>query len=415
MTRGPFAPLRHPGVKLIWSGGVISDIGTWVQLVVVGSLVARTTGSALATGMTAMAMFTPQGLCAPLGGLMADRLDRRKVFMVALCGQGIVTSVLALLLYRGVTSTVTLSLAILCQSACGAFGQPSYAAMLPDLVPRDELLAMVSLGIASWNSGRVFGPIFGTLLDAGIGPAGAVAANAVTFFVLAAGVASVRRSFPPPKHSRQENFRQQLATGARALRATPGCRTAMAGIVLLNLTVGPFMGLIPIYARKVFHGGTPLTGAFSAMQGVGALTGAITVAMIAQRFGCWRIARVSGTMLVTAFFAYAIAPWSWLALIVIVFLGASVSLWFATMQGIAQRDAPTEQRGRILSLNQAAMGTAYGIGLLILGKVGDTFSLRWAFGGCAVVAAIVLTITARRRPDLPAIFDPIPAGAPATV
>lgn len=414
MSGGPFAPLRRPGVALIWTGGVVSDVGTWVQLIVVGSLVARTTGSALYTGLTAMAMFTPQGLCAPIGGLLADRFDRRRLFTMALCGQAVATTVLAVLLARDVTAPVTLSLVIFFQSAFGAFGNPSYQSMLPDLVPKEELLAMVSLGIASWNSGRIFGPILGTILDATIGPAGAVGVNAATFAIMAIGVSSVRRRFPPAAEHRGEGVREQMAIGIRALRATPGCRIAIGGIVLLNLTVGPFMGLIPIYARKVFGGGTRLTGAFSALQGVGALSGAIALALLAQRWGRWGVAKRSGPMLAVGLFAYAVAPVAWVALLVIPFLGAGATLWFANMQALAQRDAPAEQRGRVMSLNSSAMGTAYGIGLVGLGQAGDTFGLRWAFGGAAVIAALAMVTALRLRPDWRLIVDPPSAAVPST-
>ncbi|MEZ5229391.1 MAG: MFS transporter [Acidimicrobiales bacterium] len=78
MPSHPFVPLRHRSVRLLWGAAVISDIGTWVQLIVVGSLVAADTGSALKTGLVALATFMPQGIASPVGGLLADRFDRRR-------------------------------------------------------------------------------------------------------------------------------------------------------------------------------------------------------------------------------------------------------------------------------------------------------------------------------------------------
>src|SRR3954452_7776935 len=98
VTRHPFTPMRHKSVRLLWSAAVVSDIGTWVQLIVVGSLVAASTGSAIQTGLVALATFMPQGFASPIGGLLADRFDRRKVFARMLLVQAAITGVLAVVL-----------------------------------------------------------------------------------------------------------------------------------------------------------------------------------------------------------------------------------------------------------------------------------------------------------------------------
>ena len=167
-------------MRLLWGAAVISDIGTWVQLIVVGSLVAAHTGSAVQTGLVALATFMPQGISSPVGGLLADRFDRRKVFARALMLQAFFTAVLAVVLATGVRSPGVLTVIILLGSAAGSLGAPSYSAMQPDLVPPEELMAMVSLGVYSWNGGRIVGPMLGTLLSLTIGAAGTVAFNALS-------------------------------------------------------------------------------------------------------------------------------------------------------------------------------------------------------------------------------------------
>lgn len=113
MTNHPFLPLRHRAVRLLWGAAVVSDVGTWVQLIVVGSLVAAHTGSAIQTGLVALATFTPQALASPVGGLLADRFDRRKVFASALMAQALVTAVLAVTLGLGVRTPAPLIVLIL--------------------------------------------------------------------------------------------------------------------------------------------------------------------------------------------------------------------------------------------------------------------------------------------------------------
>ena len=285
VSNHPFVPLRHREVRLLWGAAVVSDVGTWVQLIVVGSLVAAGTGSAIQTGLVALATFMPQGIASPVGGLLADRYDRRKVFAIALMAQALVTTVLAVVLGMGVRTPAVLTLLILLGSAAGATGAPSYAAMQPDLVPADELMAMVSLGVYSWNSGRIIGPLLGSVLVLSVGPAWTIGFNAFSFVVMAAAVSLVRRPFRP--HDGAEgaggSVRERLVDGWRTLRATPGCWHGVVLLVLFNLTVVPFMGLIPIYVRAEYGGGTGLTGAVASAQGVGAILGGVLITVLAAR------------------------------------------------------------------------------------------------------------------------------------
>ena len=388
---------------------MISDIGTWVQLIVVGSLVASSTGSAVRTGLVALATFMPQGIAAPVGGLLADKFDRRKVFASALLLQAVMTSTLAIALGLGVRSPGILTLLILLGSASGALGSPSYAALQPDLVPPDELMAMVSLGVYSWNGGRIIGPIIGTLLAAAVGPAWTIGFNAVTFVVMAGGVWSLRRAFLP--HDVAGTVRERLTDGWQALRSTPGCWHGVVLLIVFNLTVVPFMGLIPIYAKAEFGGGTGLAGLFSSAQGVGAIAGGIIVTLLATRF---RRAHLFGRIVLyvsVALGAYAAAPNATAATICAALLGAGSAAMFITGSAIIQRDAPPARRGRVMALMQACMGVSYGVGIMTIGVIGDLVNLRAAFGiGAVGLLAGFWFVTRRSRQWREALNgnDPLP-------
>jgi MFS family permease len=386
VSNHPFRPLRHRAVRLLWSAAVVSDVGTWVQLIVVGSLVAADTGSAVQTGLVALATFMPQGIASPIGGLLADRLDRRRVFATALLAQSAVTAVLALALGAGVRSPGVLTMLILLGSAAGALGAPAYQAMLPDLVPKDELMAVVSLGAYSWNAGRIAGPLVGTVLAAAVGPAWTIGFNAATFVLLAGAVWLVRRPFIP--HLSDGSVAERLVGGWRALRATPGCYHAVVVLVLFNLTVVPFMGLIPIYVKAEYAGGTGLAGLASSAQGLGAIAGGITVTVLAGRFARSFLLGRLVMYVSVAFAAYALAPGRLGLIVAAVFLGAGASSMFILVSAIVQRDAPPASRGRVLSMMQATMGVSYGIGLVLIGAIGDLANLRTAF----VIGAVLMPI-----------------------
>ncbi len=383
---------------LIWGAGVVSDAGTWIQLVVVGSLVAANTGSALQTGLIALATFMPQGIAAPVGGLLADRFDRSRVFVGGLAGQAAFTTVLAVLLGVGVRTPIALAALIMCASAMGSIGAPAYSAMLPDLVPPEELMAMSSLGIYSWNAGRIVGPLLGTVLARSAGPAWTVAINAVTFACLALAVLALRRKFIP-HDTEPGSIRVRLVEGWMTARSIRSCVFGIAAVTVLNLFVGPFMGLIPAYVDEVFHGGVGLVGTFSSLQGIGAILGTLLVTALSPRYGRSRIMVVVAAVLVTSYLSYALAPTAAFAAVSVIGLGACTASTFTTMMYIVQRDAPHAQRGRVMSILQALVGFSYGIGILWLGMVGDAAGLRVAFAISAGMVGLMTVLLARRLPD----------------
>ena len=421
VSNHPFVPLRHREVRLWWGAAVVSDIGTWVQLIVVGSLVAAGTGSAVQTGLVALATFMPQGIASPVGGLLADKYDRRKVFAAALMVQAMVTIVLAVALGMGVRTPAVLTLLILLGSAAGATGAPSYAAMQPDLVPPEELMAMVSLGVYSWNSGRIIGPLLGSVLVLGVGPAWTIGFNALSFVVMAGAVSLVRRPFRPHDDAidmLDATVRGRLVSGWRTMRATPACWHGVVLLVMFNLTVVPFMGLIPIYVRLEHDGGTGLTGAVASAQGIGAILGGVAITLLAARH---RRSFLVGRLMFAlslALVAYALAPnTAWLIASSAV-LGACSASMFISSSSIIQRDAPSASRGRVMSIMQAAMGISYGIGLLFIGSIADATNLRLAFCvGATLLLVFFAALTFRSRHWRVAIdgtevlsIDRVPAG-----
>jgi MFS family permease len=274
--------------------------------------------------------------------------------------------------------------------------------MLPDLVPPEELMAMVSLGIYSWNGGRIIGPLLGTVLFRFAGPAWTVGFNALTFAVMAGAVALLRKEFLPVG-SAVDGIRERLVEGWHALQRIPGCRYGIVMIMILNLSVGPFMGLIPIYAREVFGGGTGLAGIFSAVQGVGAIVGSLTITVLAVRRSRANLVVISTSILVTAYLVYALAPTAVVAGVAVMWMGAGSASVFVSSMAIVQRDATAGERGRILSITHAAMGLCYGV--LWIGVVGDVVNLRVAFGLAAAVAVTASVFAARRTPGWRSVID----------
>src|SRR5580658_5791641 len=151
-------PLQHRNFALIWWAALLSNVGSWMQTVAVGVFVTARTGRPGWTGLVAAAAFLPIGLLSPLGGVIADRLDRRIWLFATTTGETAFATCLTVLAATGRATPVTVTLLVFGGGAMAAVGFPAYQAMLPDLVPASELGAAISLGSAQYKMGRVIGP-----------------------------------------------------------------------------------------------------------------------------------------------------------------------------------------------------------------------------------------------------------------
>jgi MFS family permease len=340
-----------------------------MQLTVLGTLVAKASGSALAVGIVMSAQFVPGLVGAPIGGILADRYDRRVVLLRALSAQTIVTTILAVIVAMGERRAPVIAVLILIQGLFVSLGGSVAGTMQPDLVPTEELLAAVSLGSASWNTGRVVGPAIGFVVERWVGATGAVVANAISFAVMAVAVWSLRRPYPPAGRS-TGTVLQEVRFGATELWRTPGCRAALQGILPMQLLLAPMMALLPILSRDL-KGGQGLTSLLSSSQGVGAVLGAAMVPWLVSRFGRDRTLQlhwVASASLVLAFgFISAVAP----AIIAICLFGGAFTGVLVTFMALMQRDAPAESRGRVMSIFMATMGPTYGISVFIQSSLAD--------------------------------------------
>ncbi|MCU1359851.1 MAG: putative multidrug efflux transport protein, partial [Ilumatobacteraceae bacterium] len=220
--------------------------------------------------------------------------------------------------------------------------------------------------------------------------------NAVSFVVLALAVTMLRRPFLP--HGATGTMRDRLLGGMHAARRTPGCWHALAMLALFNFCVVPFMGLIPIYVRAEFNGGTGMTGVVASAQGIGAIIGGLVAAMLAVRHGRATVVGWVAIGLSLALGAYALAPNVGVVIAFAVVLGGGWSSMMITLTAVIQRDAPLASRGRVVSLMQATLGLSYGFGLLVIGAIADLVNLHVAFGigaTAGMVGYAALSVRAR--------------------
>jgi len=380
-------PLRSRNFALVWSAALVSNAGSWVQTVALGVLVTERTHQPLWTGLVAAAAFLPMGLLSPLGGAMADRFDRRRWLILTTLAEACFAATLAVLAATGNTEPWALSAIAFLGGCATAIGFPTYQAMLPDLVPKDDLLAAVSLSSAQFNLGRVLGPaIAGVVLVAG-SAAWAFALNAVSFGAVVLALLFVR--LPLRKVALTgESIAHRIAQGARVVAREPGCRSAIILISIVALIGSPFIALVPAVAIEGLHRGAAGTSVLVTGQGIGAVLGALALAPLAVVLGRRRLLLRALIAFPVALVCYGLAPSLASAAIAIAVVGACYIGVLSGLNTVVQLRAPEEARGRVLGFHMMALGTIYPIGAVIEGAVGGIVGIQ-----AVTVASGVLLVT----------------------
>jgi MFS family permease len=402
-------PLRRKNFALIWSAALVSNVGSWMQTVAVGALVTEGTGKSVWTGIVAAAAFIPIGIFAPIGGALADRVDRRRYFISTTVGETFFAVLLAVVVATGNHEPWLVTVIVFCGGVLTALGFPAYQAIIPELVPKEELLAAMSLGSAQFNLGRVVGPaLAGIAIVAG--------SYQLAFFINAASFGAViialllSRFAERPHNPEQTTLRSQIAAGFRGAMAEPGCRLAIALIGITALLISPFIALIPAVAINLLHEGARGTSVLVTAQGIGAVIGALALTPLANRFGRRRVMIGDLCVLLPATVAlYYAAPTLWTAALALVAVGAAYIGVLSGLMTVVQLRASEDLRARILSLYMVALGVVYPIGAVIQGKLGDEVGLREvAIAAAALFAAAMVLILATRAQRRAALEETSP-------
>jgi MFS family permease len=413
-TRGlsSLRPFHHRNYFLLWSGGMVSVIGSWMQTVAVGALIVAHTGKATWAVVIAAGAFLPIGLLSPVGGALADRIPRRAALVAGNLLAGAVALAIALLVAARRDSPGLLTLLVTVQGSVSAMVGPFQQAILPDLVPPSEFLAAVSLNSAQFNLGRVVGPALAGVTIAAFGYPVAFVANAASFLAVVAALFFVRLS-PPPGRAEQIGLLASLRLGARAARAEPGCRAAIGTIAVVALSASPFIALVPVMAHRLTHTGArgiaSATGLLTTAQGIGAVAGALAIAPLAARFGRGRMLIGSLAVLPPVLVLYGFAPSLTFALPALFVVGLVYISVLSGLSTVVQLRAPAELRGRVLSLYLVALGVSYPIGSLVQGPLADSLGLAWTTAGAGALLAIALVVMRVLRPG---VFQTLAAPAP---
>ena len=419
-----FRSLAVPNYRRYFTGQIVSLSGNWMQVVAEMWLVVKLTDSGAAVGFAAALQFLPMLLGAAWGGLLADRLPKRRLLMATQAAMAVPALVLFALALGGQPPLAGVLGLILARGAINAIDHPTRQAFIVEMVGPDRLLNAVSLNAALVNSARVIGPAIAGVLIATAGIAPCFAINAATFLFMIAMLAAMERSALRASEPASRS-RGQLRRALRHVRGTPQLLIPLALMALVGTLAFNFQVVLPLLARFTFHdqhGG--IYAALTTAMGLGAVAGALVM-------GARGRPRPAFTTTAALAFGVAMAltaaaPSLGLALAALVLTGAASVAFAASVNSSLQLSARPRMRGRIMALYAMVFLGSTPIGGPLSGWLAGWAGPRsaLALGAVAAIAGGLLARVAYRRAgvslDSPAgpLGDaapraPEPAAAPA--
>lgn len=389
---------RHRNYRIFFTGQLVSLAGTWMQNVALAWLVLELSGSPLAIGALAFARFVPFTVFGLVAGVVADRMESRRLVMWTQAVAMAISVALALVTLTGQASLPIVYVLATLGGVALAFDAPGRQSLTFQMVGPRELPNAVALNTGLFNGSRILGPAIAGLIIATAGTGICFALNAVSFLAVLAALAVLRdEELHPVDRDPSARVVDGLRHAFAFAWASPQLRSIL-GVVTIVSTVGfNFHVLVPLLAADTVHVGPEGFGLLSASFGLGALVGALTTATF--RGASWRLF-ATGT---TAFgvLALALAPVedAVLAGVLLFAIGASFTLFTANANALVQLDAPDHLRGRLIGLYLFAfVGTAPVGGLIAgwLAEVGGT-ALAFAVAGVTALATIGFASVRRHR------------------
>ena len=393
-----FASLRmHRNYRLFFGGQVVSLAGTWMQNVALAWYVVTLTDSALAVGFLAFCRFAPFTIFGLYAGVLADRLDNRRLVMTTQAGQMVVSIALAALAFSG-SGNVALVYALALAGGIGlVFDAPSRQALTYQMVGREQLPNAIALNSSLFNGARVIGPAIAGAVIATAGVGVCFAINAVSFLAVLTGLLLMRES---ELHTLERGVPPTFLRGVREVfayvRRTPSARAVLATVAVVSTVGFNFHVILPLLASETLDAGPEVFGLLSAAFGGGAFVGALLSAGLGR--ASWK-ALLGGTagfsvaMLMLA--SVTSAP---IAAVLLFVTGAAFTLWTANSNSILQLAAPDHLRGRVMSLFLFAFAGLAPIGGLLSGWLVEVGGTELAFAVSGVVGLAMTGFALAQRP-----------------
>jgi MFS family permease len=397
-----FRSLKVRNYKLFFFGQLVSVSGTWMQQVAQDWLVLKLSDSGTAVGITTGLQFLPMLLFGMVGGIIADRRDKRRVLLATQTTAGLIALAMGVLVMSGHVALWHVYLLAFLLGCVTAVDNPTRQAFVTEMVGPDEVTNAVGLNSATFNAARVVGPAVAAIVIQVSGIAPAFFVNAASYLAVLAGLHAMRpeelfRQAPAPRSA------GQIREGLRYVWATPELRSTIA-LVLVVATFGMNLSVVlPLLARFTFHGTAGTYGLLMSTMAVGSLGGALVAANRTRIDPRLRVATagVFGALSMLT----AAAPTLWLAAVLLVSTGAAAITFMALSNSTLQLSSAAHMRGRVMALYALVFLGSTPIGGPLIGWLSEVWSPRWSFALGGAITVVGAAVTWLRLPK-PAVVTP---------
>jgi len=384
----PFRTLQvHRNFRLFWTGQTVSLIGTWMQQVGQGWLALELTNSAFMVGLVSAAGSFPVLLLSLYGGVVADR--RSKLRIVIVC-QALLLVEAAALWWFTWTGRINIGWLLALTTLGGvisAFEIPARQSMIAELVSRDDLVDAIALNSGGFNLARIVGPSIAAIILAKYGLAWCFGINAVSYFAVLSSLARIKL---PPWMPVQYlvSPAEQLKQGLRYIRSSRAVSGLMGVIAVYSIFGFQYLTMMPVVARDVLHTGASGYGFLLTFVGIGALTGALSLAGLGLRIRRGRLFNATAYAFAGLTILFSLMRTVHLAALVLLFLGLTMLINGALANGILQSVVPDELRGRVMATYVFVYVGFTPIGSFIAGAMARFVGVQWAIftGGVVMLA-----------------------------
>jgi predicted MFS family arabinose efflux permease len=363
------AALTYRDFRVLWAGAFTSSIGTWMQKVAQSWLVLTIAGpsSAFFLGLDSFLGEAPILLFTLIGGVVADRRDRRRLLLMSQYVQMTTAFTLAALVYWDIVRIGhVLALSVLTGMA-QAFGGPAHQSLVPSLVDKEHLPNAIALNSIQFNLARVIGPLIAGAALATFGMAACFGLNGLSFLAVIAALLSLHITHTPSAN--RTRMHEELRGGLSYVKRQPG----LIGLTILafvtTFLATPLLTFLPLFAQDVFGGGVGQYTRLMACAGAGAVTGALIVAWLGKFDGMGRTVLILQLALGTLVALFAVTRLIWMNAILLFGAGICMVMVFALLSSLVQLIAPNDMRGRVVSIYMVAFRGGMPLGALAGGYV----------------------------------------------
>ena len=397
MLRRVFKAFHYRDFRLLWFGACLSSIGTFMQSVAQSWLVLDISKSARMLGLDAFLGNIPIFLFSLVGGVVADRVSRRRLLLGSQWVQLTCAFTLAGLWAAGVVKVWHILCLSFIVGTAQSFGGPAYSALVPTLVEKEDLPNAIALNSIQFNLARSIGPVLGGITLAKLGPTWCFSLNGVSYIAVIISLLLLHMKFQSQRTG--ESIMASMKQGFSFIRKQGAMEALIVLAFCMTAFAFPMIIFLPVFAKNVFHGGPNTFTILLASSGLGSVAGALTVAALGNVHNKGRVALLMLVCMGSGMAGFAISTNLILSCVLLFISGAALLSAFAMISSLVQLITANEMRGRVMSVYNVAFRGGMPFGSIVSGWLIPIFSapVVIAANGLLLVLLGVYFLTMQRR------------------